>query len=160
MSEENKTKPAPADIVAGGEYINAATQAGGTLRVFVRQVKPSELLAYLESEAISEERVLAMVCRDESGNPVDLDELTLEGYEALIEADQRQNFTAARKREKREGERAARQMEALRETNPAMHAKIIESMGAEMKSIISSLTPQPEGAEAGGNSPQKPPSPS
>ena len=152
-------KPTPTETLAGGERVPCTLADGTSVNIFIRQVKPSELLAYLEAEAGGEEAVLRLVA-SRDGQPLDLDTLSLDSYEALIEADQRQNFTAARKREKREGERAARMLDSLKVANPEMHAKIMQTMGAETQSLISSLTPSPAAAAPGKTAPQESPSPS
>ena len=143
-----QNKPAPSHILVGGETIDITLPDGTKSSAFVRQVKPSELPAYLEAEARGEEAVLTMVATID-GQPIDPDALTLDSYELLIEADQRQNFIAARKREKREGERAGRMLDSLKTANPSLHAKLIKNMETETLSLISSLTPSPEAAAAG-----------
>jgi hypothetical protein len=145
-------KPTPTQIIAGGESVPVELDDGTKTTVFVRQVKPSELAAYIEAEAKGEAAVLAMTAGID-----DLDTITLDSYDALIEADARQNFTHARKREQREGERAARLMDALKRSNPDLHAELMAQAKRETQSLLSSLTPLPEVAEAGGSSPAKQP---
>lgn len=138
-------------LAKGGETIETNTGP-----VFVRQVTPAELLDYLQAEAQGEEAVLAMVCHP----PPDLRALDLDSYEALLEADQRQNFTHARRREDRETGRARRTLEALKANNPALHARLEAEQAKLLESTLSSLAPSPVAAGAGANSPAKPPSPS
>lgn len=142
-------KPTPAQILAGGETIE--TRAAGT--VFVRQVKPTEVIRYLQAEAEGEEAVLTLVCRREDGQPFALDDLSIDEYEAALEVDRRQNFTAARKREAREADRAARQMAALREQNPDAYAQLVKKQSEVMGSMFSSLVPSQPDAGAGSNAP-------
>lgn len=154
MKEADKKIPTSDDLINGGELLDLPLRTGKEVRVFVRQVTASELMRYLQAEAEGEEAVLAMTCRVAGTDEViDLDTLTLESYEALLAADQRQNFTAARAREKREAARAARQMAVLRETDPELYRKVLRQQEQAMESLLSSLEQLPSGSETGNTSP-------
>lgn len=133
------TKPTHTQIIAGGEEV-AVRYRGEEMVAFVRQVRPTELVSYLRAEATGEEDVLRLVVSI-GDEPIDLDALNLPSYEALIEADQRQNFTAARAREKRETVRAARQLATLRESDPDSYRALQKRQVAAMESLLGSLEP-------------------
>lgn len=145
------TQPTSHHLAQGGETIETNTGP-----IFVRQVRPVEILDYLRAEAESEEAVLALVCDP----PPDLSALDMESYEALIEADQRQNFTHARRREARETERAQRTLAALKANNPDLYARIEAEQVKLLESTLSSLAPAHGASAPGAPSPAKPPSPS
>jgi len=151
--DETQSKPTPLQIAAGGETVESPS---GPL--FVRQIAASELMAYLRAEAEGEEAVLRMVVRSIDGSSVDIGALDLDTYEALIEADQRQNFTHARRREAREAERAARMLENLREQNPALAQRLETEQARLLALMLSSAVPSPSGSGAGESAPPKPPS--
>jgi hypothetical protein len=136
---EQSQKPQDHHIVAGGEEV-PVTIAGRSLRAFVRQVRPTELDDYLRAEEQGEEAVLAMTTTVE-GQSVDPDALSLEDWEALVAADERQNFTYARAREKRVAARAERQLAQLRAANPDLYKRLQAKQETAMESLISSLEP-------------------
>jgi len=153
MNPKKSNIPTSDDLINGGELLDLPLRTGKEVRVYVRQVTASELLSYLKAEAEGEEAVLAMTCRVAgSDEAIDLDTLTLESYEALLAADQRQNFTAARAREKREAARAARQMAVLRETDPELYRKLQRQQEQAMESLLSSLEQLPSESGAGNTS--------
>jgi hypothetical protein len=129
--------PTDSQIIAGGEEV-AVQYRGQPATAFVRQIRPTELTRYMQAESAGEEDVLKFVARI-SGEPVDLDALDLPSYELLLEADQRQNFTAARAREKREIARAARQLQVLRDSDPDTYRALQRKQSAAMESLLGSL---------------------
>lgn len=160
MTTQNSTTPTDLQTAAGGEIVDCIYD-GREVAIFVRQVTPGQLLDYLRAEAIGEEKVLRMVCAlKDFPDPIDLDKLSLDAYEALIEADARQNFTHARRREAREAARARRTMEGLAASNPELHARLTAEQGKALESMLSLLKPSPEAAAAGESVPTTPPSPS
>lgn len=152
MSNPQPTKPTDAQVLAGGEEVPICYR-GQPVVAWVRQVTPRELLDYLRSEAEGEEAVLALVVRIEGEPEVDLDQVDLEGYEALIEADRRQNFTHARRREERETARAMRQLQQLRDSDPETYRKVQQMQGQALESLLSQLGPSVPEPGAGAKSP-------
>lgn len=152
INTPDEIKPTEAQILAGGEEIELVYN-GRQATAFVRQVKPSELTEYLRREAEGDDSVLSMVVTV-NGEGIALDAVDLDSYEALIEADKRQNFTHARRKEERETARAVRQMELLRNADPESYRKMQAAQGKAMESLLSSLVPSPPVPEAGGKSPQ------
>lgn len=140
MNKESTKKVTEAQVIAGGEIVEI-NYRGAKTTAFVRQVRPTELTQYLQAEATGEEAVLAMVATGSDGDTIDLNELDLASFEALIEADQRQNFTAARAKEKRETARAGRQLAILREGDPDTYRELQKKQTAVMESLLSSLGP-------------------
>lgn len=139
----------PDELLHGGESIQVQLRSGGACGIFVRQITPRELTAYLQAEMGGDEAVIAMTCRQLDGAPVPLDDLTLEAFESLLEADARQNFTAARAKEKRDIARAGRQIAALRDANPDAYKELQSAQSAALGSLISSLEPSPPALAAG-----------
>lgn len=129
-------KPTDIQIIEGGErvsvlYNNAAAEA------FVRQVRPSELRDYLKAESLSETEILKLVASIDS-QPVDPDLLALDSFDLLIEADARQNFMHARKQEDRDRNRAARMLEDLKKSHPAVYERIMRETAEGVGSALSS----------------------
>lgn len=145
-------KPNDEQVIAGGEEV-AVVYHGQPATAFVRQVKPTELADYLRREAKGENDILELVATID-GAAVDLSALGLDSYDALIEADQRQNFTAARRKEKREAARAARQLAVLRETDPTTYKQLHGMQEKAMESLLSSLGQSVSGQGVGQKSPQ------
>lgn len=138
-------------ILAGGARVSVKTLQGEALEIFVRQMKVSELTDYLRAEAKGDIPLLEQV----TGQPQEvLESLTLDSFEALLEADRKQNFSYARQKEKREIERLARQMEQLQRTSPELYEEVKQKQKAAMESAILSLTPPPGSDLAGAPPPQ------
>lgn len=139
------------EMIAGGARVSVRTLQGESLEIFVRQMKVSELADYLRAEARGDVPLLEQV----TGQPKEvLESLTLDSFEALLEADRKQNFSYARQKEKRDMERLARQMEQLQRTSPEMYAEAQSQVKAAMESAILSLTPSAELNSIGGRPPQ------
>lgn len=151
MPEETTSPVTDGQLIAGGEVVPLTFK--GTLHqrdnAFVRQVRPSEVARYLQLE--SDELATLLFVTDLSA--VEIDALTLDAYERLVAADRRQNFSAARARERRESERAARQLEVLRETNPEVYAELTAATKGRVESLISSLAPSPSAPAPGSTAP-------
>lgn len=128
-----KTTPStPTDeqLLAGGEYVTVTDRSGSSRAIRVRQLRYSELGAYLAAEATGELGALSLV----TGEPIEvLDQLSLEGVEALVRADRRQNFIFARAYEQRRYEAGVRAIEGLREGMPERYAQIL----ADLEKIVS-----------------------
>ena len=137
MSESQT--PSDQHVVAGGERVPVHI-GGKRALAFVRQVRPTELDAYLRAEEHGEEAVLQLTATVE-GSPIEPDALSLEDWEELVAADARQNFTFARAREKRLAARAERQLAQLRAYNPELYKSLQKKQEAAMGSLISSLEP-------------------
>lgn len=132
------TEPTGQQTIAGGESVPVIFRNDTRRDVFVAQLRPSQLEAYLVAETRGELGPIGLV----TGLPDDeLDELTLPSLEALLEADMRQNFSYARRFEKRRAEAVARQFEALRLAAPEQYA----AMTAQLEKLLS---PSPDSSPA------------
>lgn len=145
-------KPNDEQVLVGGEEV-PVVYCGQRVTAFVRQVRPTELTEYLRREAAGEDDILALVATFD-GDPIVLEDLDLDSYDALIEADQRQNFTAARRKEEREAARAARQMAMLREFDPGAYQRLEAAQVEATESLLSSLAPSASEQGAGAKSSQ------
>lgn len=141
------TEPTGPQIIAGGETVAAAMRNGTTRAIFVAQCRPSQLDGYLAAEAQGDLGPIGFVTGLSSA---ELDELSLAGLEALLEADLRQNFSYARRYEQRRAEAAARQFEALRLVAPeqfeALRVKLAELLSPSLDSSPASPPPAAAGA--------------
>lgn len=142
------TEPTGQQIIAGGELVPVTVaDTGETCSVKVSQLRPSQLDAYLQAELQGELGPIGFV----TGLSVaELDTFTLDSLEALLEADLRQNFSYARRYEKRRAEAAARQFEALRAVAPeqfdALQQKLAELLSPSPASSPGSQPPAAPGA--------------
>lgn len=115
-------QPTDSQILAGGKSVTVTDRFGVPRTLFVRQLRRSEVEAYLTAEAIGELEALALV----TGVPApEIDALVPDSVEALVEADRAQNFSFARRVEARRVEKGVRDLEALREQFPEQYEKIL-----------------------------------
>lgn len=134
MNEE----PTAQQTIEGGEKVPVVFRNGKTQDVFVSQLRPSQLPAYLNAELANELGPLSIVTGLKTE---ELDELTLKSMEALLEADMRQNFSYARRYEKRRAEAVGRQFQAMREQAPKDFDRIMTGLE---KQLSQSLASSPE----------------
>lgn len=133
--------PTGQQIIVGGESVQCVSSTGEPSTVFVRQLRPSELGAYVEAEAKGE--LFPLILTTGLGLE-ELDDISLDSIEALIEADARQNFTHARRHEKRRAAVVERQLDVLRVQSPEAYAKMQDAVCGLWKSPASSPVSPPQ----------------
>lgn len=139
-------EPTGAQTIAGGEAVPVKFRDGSAREVFVAQLRPSQLEAYLVAEVRGELGPIELV----TGLPVaQLDELDLSSLEALLEADLRQNFSYARRYEKRRAAAALQQLEALRLAAPEQFNRILGELEQRLSPSPGSSPASPPPAAAG-----------
>ena len=142
-----------ADLVRGGENVKIRIAPDYEVKtVMVRQIKAKEVDAYLEAESMGEEELLAFV----TGLPKEaIEELYVDDLDKLTEANDRQNFTFARKRESRALERTAHQIKALEKINPKLYQEQMDKVRTAMDSAVSSVTPSQQPRFPGARRPRE-----
>lgn len=141
------TEPTGQQIIAGGERVPVVFRDGTTREVTVSQLRPSQLEAYLAAEVSGELGPIGLVT---GLTPDELDDLTLPSLEALLEADVRQNFSYARRYEKRRAAAALHQLEALRLAAPEQFDRIMAALDQKLSPspVSSPVSPPPAAAGA------------
>ena len=143
-------EPTAQQTIAGGEDVSVVFRNGDQQTVKVSQLRPSQLPAYLNAELVNELGPLSIVTGLKAEQ---LDELTLPSLEALLEADVRQNFSYARRFEKRRAEAVGRQFQAMREQAPKEFDQIIANLEKQLTQSLASSPALP--AAAAGAPPAK-----
>jgi len=80
------------EALFGGRTLTLQLIDGSTRTVFLRLIRVSEITTFLEKIATDEEAALRMVLSDPD---LDFDSLTIESFDALLEANVAVNFTPA-----------------------------------------------------------------
>lgn len=140
------SEPTGQQTIAGGETVTVQFRNGSTREVFVAQLRPSQLEAYLLAETRGELGPIGFVT---GLTEAELDELPLAHLEALLEADLRQNFSYARRYEKRRAEAVARQFAVLRVAAPEHFAQMSEQLEKLLSPLLASSPVSPPPAAAG-----------
>lgn len=147
--EKTENKMSAAEVLRGGADVTVELAAGGTETVRVRQVRVRELEEYLRREMSGDMAIITWV----TGKPDEwFDAITLDSWEALIAENQRQNFTAARRHEKRKIDKTVREMEAVAAGFPEIYKDVVEKIGQRMNDLMTQL-PQPQPSLAAGKPP-------
>lgn len=129
------------DTLQSGRQVSITTTDGtdvATQTITVRQIRVSEMGAYC---ALTDDLArLAMV----TGLRADqIDQLTLDAYEALLVADEEVNAPFARRHLEREARKVASSLDTLRTQAPEMYQQIQDEMQAQYRDALGRVAQVP-----------------
>lgn len=149
MSNENN-KITEIELIQGGRQVSIKID-GEPKEIKVRQLKPKELDKYIAAEDRSEVDALAFVT---GLDPDQINDLSMEDYENLVEANEDQNFSFAQARRKRMFKRTWAQLQLVKKSDPAMYAELRNKMVEVTDSPASQPASQPVDPLAGQRRPR------